>query len=66
LNYNKENLKNEFENQLKNGGYLISSIKHSIYNDLKENLQSITGESRGSRKEIPRLAYELLELYTIR
>ena len=63
LQYDRARLQSEINTQLKTGGQLISSIKHPVYIQLKENLQSIPAQTREDRQEIPRLAYELLELY---
>ena len=46
---------------------LISSgIKHLIYIDLKEKLQSISGQSKEDRQLIPKMTHELLEIYWTR
>lgn len=63
LKYDTKLLKNEIEYELKNGGHLISSIKHPVYIELKETLQSIPNQTREERKEISRLAFDLIELY---
>jgi hypothetical protein len=63
LNTDKNLLKDEIENQLTKGGYLLSSIKHPLYEDLKERLLAITGQSREDRQLIRKTAFELLELY---
>ena len=66
LQSDKEKLKNEITEELNNGGFLISSIKHPIYIDLKEKMQSVSGQSKDDRKKIPMTAHELLELYWTR
>ena len=66
LQTDKENLKKEITEQLNKGGLLLSSVKHPIYLNLKEKLQSITGQSKEYRQLIPKTAYELLEIYWTR
>lgn len=66
LKVDKEKLKVEITEELNKGGLLISSIKHPIYIDLKEKLQSITGQSKDDRQQIPKTAHELLERYWTR
>jgi hypothetical protein len=66
LQTNKENLKKELTEELNKCGLLLSSLKHPIYLDLKENLQSVSGQSKEDRKIIPKAAHELLELYWTR
>jgi hypothetical protein len=48
------------------GGLLLSSIKHPIYTDLKEKMQSVSGLSKEDRQKIPKTAHELLEIYWMR
>jgi hypothetical protein len=59
LNVDKPSLKKD----IYNFGYIISNIKHPLYIALKEKLQDIPGQSREDRKDIPRMAYDLLEWY---
>lgn len=66
LHFDKEKLKNEITDELSKGGLLISSIKHPIYIDLKEKMQSIGGQNKDDRQKIPKTAHELLELYWTR
>lgn len=66
LQTEKQKLKNEITDQLNKGGLLLSSIKHPMYADLKEKLQSVSGQSKEDRKLIPKTAYELLEIYWTR
>jgi len=66
LQTEKEKLKNEITEALNKGGLFISSIKHPIYVDLKENLQSVNGQSNDDRQKIPKTAHELLEIYWTR
>ncbi len=66
LQTDKENLKKEITEELNKGGLLPSSIKHPIYIDLKEKLQSVSRQSNEDRQIIPKTAHELLELYWTR
>jgi len=66
LQTDKENLKKEITEELNKGGLLLSSIKHPIYIDLKEKLQSVSGQSKEDRQIIPKTGHELLELYWTR
>ncbi|MDO6440485.1 hypothetical protein Q4534_23875 [Cyclobacterium sp. 1_MG-2023] len=66
LQADKEKLKSEITEELNNDGLLLSSIKHPIYVNLKENLQSVSGQSKKYRQIIPKTAHELLELYWTR
>ncbi|HLP94892.1 MAG TPA: hypothetical protein VK168_12695 [Saprospiraceae bacterium] len=66
LQIDKEKLKTEITEELNKGGLLLSSIKHPIYLELKEKLQSVSGQSKEDRQIIPKTAYELLELYWMR
>jgi hypothetical protein len=63
LQTDKQNLKTEITEELNKGGLLLSSIKHPIYIDLKEKLQSVIGQSKEDRQLIPKTAHELLEIY---
>ena len=63
LDTNKASLKKDLEEELKHGNYCISSIKHPNYLELKKLLQDIEGIDREIRKGIPKLTYDLLELY---
>jgi hypothetical protein len=66
LQSDKENLKREMADELNKGGLLLSSIKNPIYIDLKEKLESISGQNKDDRQSIPKTAHELLELYWTR
>jgi hypothetical protein len=63
LQTDKENLKREITEELNKAELLLSSIKHPIYLDLKDKLQSVSGQSKEDRQKIPKTANELLELY---
>lgn len=66
LQIDKQKLKTEITEELNKGGLLLSSIKHPIFVDFKEKLQSISGQSKEGRQIIPKTAHELLELYWTR
>jgi len=66
LQIDKQKLKTEITDELNKGSLLISSIKHPIYLDLKEKLQSVSGQSKDDRQKIPKTAHELLEIYWTR
>ncbi len=66
LQTDKQKLKTEIMQEHGKGGFLISDIKHPIYVDLKEKLQSVSGQSKEDRQLIPKTAHELLELYCAR
>ncbi len=63
LQTDKQKLKNEITEELNKGGLLLSSIKHPIYIDLKEKLQSVNEQSKEDRQLIPKTTHELLEIY---
>ncbi|UPQ78758.1 hypothetical protein M0M57_14190 [Flavobacterium azooxidireducens] len=66
LKTDKQRLKTEITDELNKGGLLLSSLKHPIYVDLKENLQSVSGQTKEDRQSIPKTAHELLEIYWTR
>ena len=66
LKTDKQQLKTEITEELNKGGLLLSSIKHQIYVDLKEKLQSVSGQCKEDRQLIPKTTHELLELYWTR
>lgn len=66
LQIDQQKLKSEITEELNRGGLLLSSIKHRNYVDLKEKLQSVSGQSKEDRQKIPKTTYELLEIYWTR
>lgn len=66
LQSEKSKLKSEITEELKVCGHLLSSLKHPVYIQLKEQLQSISGQSKDDRRLIPKTAHELLEIYWTR
>lgn len=63
LDIDKQELNDQLTKELNSCGYLISSIKNETYLNLKSELQNVKGIERETRKEIPKLTYELLEFY---
>lgn len=63
LNFDKEVLRKEIGNGLNIGKLRLSSIKHPIYLNLKEKLFDLNGQNKEDRQQIPKTAYELLEIY---
>lgn len=63
LNSNKQLLQNEIETELRQEKYLISSIKHPIFIQLKEHLRAISGQEKEERKLFRKTTFELLEVY---
>ena len=63
LEIDKSELNDRLQNDLNAGGHLISSIKNETYLKLKSELQNVKGIDRETRKNIPKLTYELLEFY---
>lgn len=63
LQTDKQQLEKEIMEELNRGRYLLSSLKHPIYVDLKEKLLLISGQSSADRQSIPLIANELLEIY---
>ena len=60
---NKDQLRTEFEAELQRAEYVTTRIKHPLYIELKEKLQSIPNQTKEMRQQIPRLAYSLIEIY---
>ncbi|MBK7932270.1 MAG: hypothetical protein IPK01_01985 [Acidobacteria bacterium] len=63
LEIDKTTLQEEMVSNLKERRYRISGIENPVYLELKRLLQSVSGQEREVRKQISKLAYELLELY---
>lgn len=63
LNFDKEVLRKEIGNELNIGKLRLSSIKHPIYLSLKEKLFDLNEQNKEDRQQIPKTAYELLEIY---
>lgn len=63
LQTEKEKLKNEIMEELNTRSLPIPSIKHPIFNDLKEKMLSVSRQSKEDRRKISKTALELLEFY---
>jgi hypothetical protein len=61
----KDDLKAQLQDDLKQAGFLFAGLKHSIYLDFKNHLQSIGGQTNDDRKQIPRLSFDLLNIYCL-
>lgn len=61
--FDKTMLRNELNVQLRKAKLVVTNLRHPICNQLKEQLASIPGQPPEHYKEIPRLAFELMELY---
>ena len=66
LQTDKDNLKKEITEELNKDGLLVTSIKHPIYIDLKDKMNSISGQTKEDRQKISKAAHELLEIYWTR
>ena len=62
LQLDRQTLKLEINNELKQVGYVASRVTHPIYVNLKQTLQSIPNQTREDRQKIPGVAFDLLEL----
>lgn len=63
LQTNKQNLRNDMTEELNKGGLLLSSIKHNVYLELINKLQSVSKHTKDDQSLIPLTAYELLQIY---
>ena len=63
LKVDKSKLKEEIEVIYAQNEHVMSAINHSIYLDLKKKLQSFEERNAEDKKEIPKLTFELLQLY---
>lgn len=66
LEIDKVKLKNELIEELNKSGLLVTSTKHPIYIDLKNKMNSISGQTKEDRQKISKAAHELLEIYWTR
>lgn len=62
-NFDKTMLRNELNIQLKKAKLVAANLRHPVCNELKEQLALVAGQPPEHYKEIPRLAFELMELY---
>jgi hypothetical protein len=61
--FDKTMLRNELKVQLRKAKLVVNRLRHPVCNDLKAQLEAIPNQTPENHKEIPRLAFELLELY---
>ncbi|HMJ70925.1 MAG TPA: hypothetical protein VK508_18620 [Cyclobacteriaceae bacterium] len=59
-------LGNELQAQLKKAKFRIDRIRQPLLVDLKVRLESVPGQSHEAKQGIPRLAFDLIELYCSR
>jgi hypothetical protein len=63
LHIDRQTLKYEINNELKQVGYIASRLTHPVYVNLKEILQAVPKQTREDRQKISGFACELLELF---
>jgi hypothetical protein len=63
LMVDKGELRREIEKEINNAQQVVSRLKHPIFIQLRDKLQSIPNQSRDDRQRIARLTFELIELY---
>jgi len=61
--FDKTMLRNELNIQLRKAKLKVVNLRHPLCNDLKEQLMAVPGQSPDAYHEVPRLAFELMELY---
>lgn len=61
--FDKTMLRNELTLQYRKAKLRVTSLRHPLYNDVKEQLMAIRDQPTEAYNEIPRLAFELMELY---
>lgn len=61
--FDKTMLGNELQLQLRKAKFNVSRIRQTQLNQLRERLEAIASRSHEDQKEIPRLAFDLVELY---
>lgn len=59
----KTMLRNELNVQYRKAKLQVANLRHPLCNQLKERLAAVPDQSPEQYKEIPRLAFELMELY---
>jgi hypothetical protein len=63
LTVDKGELRREIKKEVKNAEWVVSRIKHPIFIQLRDELQSIPNQSRDDRQKISGLTFELVEYY---
>jgi hypothetical protein len=61
--FDKTMLRNELNVQFRKAKQIVANLRHPVCNQLKEQLAAIPGQPPEHHQEIPRLAFELMELY---
>lgn len=61
--FDRTMLRNELNVQLRKARRSVGNLRHPLLNDLREQLSAVPEQSPEAIKEIPRLAFELMELY---
>jgi hypothetical protein len=61
--FDRTMLRNELVVQLRKAKLVATNLRHPLYNQFKEQLLVIPDQSAEDYKEVPRLAFELMELY---
>ena len=61
--FDRTMLRNELNVQLRKARRTVANLRHPLCNQVREQLLAIRGQSPEAVKEIPRLAFELMELY---
>ncbi len=61
--FDKTMLRNELNVQYRKARLRISNIRHPLFNQVAQQLANVPGQSPEDYQEIPRLAFELMELY---
>lgn len=63
LAVDKVELRIEIEKEIKNAQHVVSRIKHPVFIQLRDELQSIPNQSKDDRQKITGLTFELIEFY---
>lgn len=61
--FDKTMLGNELQVQLRKAKFNIDRVRHPLLKQFKAQLESVGGQSPEARQEIPRLVFDLAELY---
>lgn len=66
LQSDKDKLKKEITEELNKCGLLVANIKHPIYIALKDQMNSVSRQTKEDSQKISKTAHELLEIYWTR
>lgn len=61
--FDKTMFGNELQVQLRKAKFNVVRVRHPLLNQFRIHLQSVKGQSREAQEEIPRLVFDLVELY---